>query len=202
MPLSPLEFIPLTEDLELLPFKCKDDDLNDFFFNDAKLYLKELMAVTYLFIDPNKQKTAAYFSLLNDKVSYDPEEPSFWNRLNRKITNRKRRRNYPSVKIGRLAVSQDYTGQGIGREILNFIKHAFTNGNRTGCRFITVDAYADATEFYQKNGFDFFTRKDERDDTRLMYFDLKPFKEAQEKEKNHPQTNHNTNKNKRNNKLY
>ena len=31
MPLSALEFIPLTEDLELLPFKCKDDDLNDFF---------------------------------------------------------------------------------------------------------------------------------------------------------------------------
>ena len=59
------------------------------------------------------------------------------------------------------------------------IKHAFTNGNRTGCRFITVDAYAEATAFYQKNGFDFFTKRDEHEDTRLMYFDLKPFKDAQ-----------------------
>lgn len=184
MPLSNLEFITLTESIELPPFKCEDDDLNDFLYNDAKPYLRELMAVTYLFIDPNKQKTAAYFSLLNDKVSYDPDEPTFWNRLNRRVSNRKRRRNYPSVKIGRLAVSQDYMGQGIGREIINFIKHAFTNGNRTGCRFITVDAYAEATAFYQKNGFDYFTRKDQRDDTRLMYFDLKPFKDAQENTNN------------------
>ncbi|MBR6494943.1 MAG: GNAT family N-acetyltransferase [Prevotella sp.] len=180
MPLSSFEFIPLTEELELLPFCCKDDDLNEFLFDDVKHYLADLMAVTYLFIDPAKQKTVAYFSLLNDKVSYDPDEPTFWNRLNRRISNRKRRRNYPSVKIGRLAVSQEYAGQGIGREILNFVKHAFTHGNRTGCRFITVDAYADATDFYLKNGFDFFTKKDAKDDTRLMYFDLKPFKDAQQ----------------------
>lgn len=122
MSLSSFEFIPLKEELELLPFRCKDEDLNNFLFDDAKHYLAELMAVTYLFIDPATQQTVAYFSLLNDKVSYDPEEHSFWNRLNRRISNRKRRRNYPSVKIGRLAVSQDYAEQGIGREILNFIK--------------------------------------------------------------------------------
>ncbi|MBQ8050916.1 MAG: GNAT family N-acetyltransferase [Bacteroidaceae bacterium] len=181
MSLSSFEFLPLTEDFEFLPFHSKDKDLNDFLFDDAKRYLAELMAVTYLFIDPQAQKTVAYFSLLNDKVAYDPEERSFWNRLNRKISNRKRRKTYPSVKIGRLAVSEDYSGQGIGCEILNFIKHAFTHGNRTGCRFITVDAYAAATDFYIKNGFDFFTKKDRNDATRLMYFDLKPFKDALDK---------------------
>lgn len=179
MPFTSFEFITLTEDFKLLPFNCRDNDLNNFLFDDAKHYLSELMAVTYMFIDPAAQKTVAYFSLLNDKVAYDPEEHSFWNRLNRKISNRKRRKTYPSVKIGRLAVSQEYEHQDIGSEILNFIKYAFTNGNRTGCRFITVDAYADATGFYKKNGFDFFTQKDQKDDTRLMYFDLLPFKEAQ-----------------------
>lgn len=183
MPLSSFEFVPLTEDFELPVFHCKDDDLNNFLYDDAKKYLAELMAVTYLFIDPVAQKTVAYFSLLNDKVSYDPDEHSFWNRLNRKISNRKRRKTYPSVKIGRLAVSMDYEGRDIGSNILNFIKHAFTNGNRTGCRFITVDAYANATDFYIKNGFDFFTKKDRNDETRLMFFDLKPFKDAQEEAK-------------------
>lgn len=77
MSLSSFEFIPLTEELELLPFRCKDEDLNNFLFDDAKHYLAELMAVTYLFIDPSTQQTVAYFSLLNDKVSYDPEEHSF-----------------------------------------------------------------------------------------------------------------------------
>jgi GNAT superfamily N-acetyltransferase len=100
------------------------------------------MAVTYLFVDRQANKTVAYFSLLNDKVSYDPEERSLWNRINRRISNNKRRKTYPSVKIGRLAVSKDYDNKGVGRAILDFIKHAFTNGNRTGCRFITVDAYA------------------------------------------------------------
>ena len=69
-------------------------------------------------------------------------------KINRRISNNKRRKTDPSVKIGHLAVSKDYDNKGVGRAILDFIKHAFTNGNRTGCRFITVDAYAKATGFY------------------------------------------------------
>ena len=43
---------------------------------------------------------------------------------------------------------------------------------------MTVDAYADATGFYENKGkFKFFTDLDKDDDTRLMYFDLKPFKD-------------------------
>jgi hypothetical protein len=51
----------------------------------------------------------------------------------------------------------------------------FTHGNRTGCRFVTVDALTTATGFYERNKFRFFTDKDKDDDTRLMYFDLKDF---------------------------
>lgn len=178
MILESFEFIRLSESLVLLPFECKDDDLNHFLWDDAKQYLTELMAVTYLLIDTKENQTVAYFSLLNDKVSYDPENNTVWNRLNRKISNRKRRKSYPSVKIGRLAVSKHYEGMGIGSEILNFIKYFFTRSNKTGCRFITVDAYAEAVSFYQKNGFDFFTAKDTNDSTRLMFYDLKPFKDA------------------------
>ena len=57
----------------------------------------------------------------------------------------------------------------------------FAFGNRSGCRFLTVDAYADAVSFYEnKVGFKFFTETDINDDTRLLYFDLKPFKDALE----------------------
>lgn len=44
-------FIPLKADSEIKPFKCKDDDLNGFLFEDAKKYLNDLMAVTYLLED-------------------------------------------------------------------------------------------------------------------------------------------------------
>jgi len=48
-------------------------------------------------------------------------------------------------------------------------------------KFLTVDAYADAVSFYEdKGGFKFFTETDINDDTRLLYFDLKPFKDALE----------------------
>lgn len=58
---------------------------------------------------------------------------------------------------------------------MDFIKVFFTDKNKTGCRFIIIDAYKDAIEFYQKNGFDFLTGEDESESTRLMYFDLKSF---------------------------
>lgn len=176
-----MEFRPLTSDTLLLPFRCADDDLNNFLVEDAKNYLNDMMAVTYLFVDIEHQQTAAYFSLLNDKVAYDPQSKGIWNRINRRIHNNKRRRSYPSVKIGRLAVGEDYAQLGLGSKILDFIKHIYATGNRAGCRFLTVDAYASATKFYQKNGFDFFTVTDALDSTRLMYFDLKPFKDALKK---------------------
>ena len=71
--------------------------------------------------------------------------------------------------------------QGIGEQILQYVKALFAFGNRSGCRFLTVDAYADAVSFYEnKGGFKFFTETDINDDTRLLYFDLKPFKDALE----------------------
>ncbi|MBQ3633386.1 MAG: GNAT family N-acetyltransferase [Paludibacteraceae bacterium] len=174
------EFVQLTAETQLLPFHCADEDLNHFLIEDAKNYTIDLMAVTYLLIDKNKKQIAAYYSLLNDKVAYDPQQKGFWNRINRHIHNNKRRRSYPSVKIGRLAVGDEYARSGLGSTILYYIKELYARGNRAGCRFLTVDAYANATDFYRKNDFEYFTMLDTLDTTRLMYFDLKPFKDSLE----------------------
>lgn len=168
---------PLTMVTPLLPFHCADKDLNDFLIQDAQNYYNEMMAVTYVFVDKDKQQIAAYFSLLNDKVAYDPQSKGIWNRINRHIHNNKRRRSYPSVKVGRLAVGEEYAKLGFGSRILDYIKNWYAKGNRAGCRFLTVDAYRDATKFYEKNGFDYFTTLDVLDNTRLMYFDLKDIKD-------------------------
>lgn len=57
---------------------------------------------------------------------------------------------------------------------MNYIKGYFLDKNKTGCRFITVDATNNerTIKFYQKNGFDFLTEKDKAEKTRLMYYDL------------------------------
>ena len=175
--ISSFEIHQLTAEMPLLPFCCANKDLNDFLVQDAKNYLEDMMAVTYVVIDTEKKHIAAYFSLLNDKVAYDPQSKGIWNRINRHIHNNKRRRSYPSVKVGRLAVGEGYAHLGLGSNILSLIKRLYATSNRAGCRFITVDAYHDATKFYEKNGFDYFTTLDILDKTRLMYFDLKDVKE-------------------------
>jgi hypothetical protein len=38
----------LTKDHEFKPFDCGNQDLNDFLLKDSKLYLKNLLAVTYI----------------------------------------------------------------------------------------------------------------------------------------------------------
>lgn len=175
MDLSKLRQFQLTSETDIKPFKCAERDLNEFLFEDAKQFQKELMAVTYLLEYMEQNKTAAYFSLLADKITFNPEEKGVWNKLNRNIPNSKRRRSYPAVKIGRLAVGEEFAGEGLGTFILDNIKYAFTNVKRLGCRFITVDALSSAVAFYEKNGFHFFTEQDKDDYTRLMFFDLKNF---------------------------
>ena len=175
MDINTLRQFQLKTESDIKPFKCKDSDLNEFLFDDAKFFQEELMAVTYLLESMELNKTVAYYSLLADKIIFNPEDKTVWNKLNRLIPNNKRRRSYPAVKIGRLAVNEEFEGEGIGTFILDSIKYAFVNVKRLGCRFITVDALNNAVDFYKKNGFLFFTEQDKDEETRLMFFDLKNF---------------------------
>lgn len=173
---SNLDLLDLTPEDDLTTFKCAEGDLNDFLIEESKDYQTELLAKTYLPRNTANGDIVAYYSLLNDVIRLNETEKCVRNRINRKIPFSKQRNHYPAVKIGRLAVNEAYGGQGVGRLILDSIKFVFTHGNRTGCRFVTVDALTVATGFYEHNSFRFFTDKDKDDDTRLMYFDLKDFK--------------------------
>jgi GNAT superfamily N-acetyltransferase len=166
-----MRLVALREDTVIKPFESEDSDLNDFLLHDAKNYARSRLSVTYLL--ETEDETVAYFSLSNDKLIKDAESPSTWNKLNRAIANEKRRRSYPAVKIGRLAVSKKYARLGLGRLIISSVINMFTEApQQTGCRFITVDAYRAAVRFYEKNDFNYLTTKDIDDPTRTMYLDL------------------------------
>lgn len=177
MAFNKFTFRQIDADTQIKSFDCGDADLNDFLISNAINYYKSMMALTYLLEDNETDKTVAYYSLLNDKIIFDPDEKRLWNRLNRNVANSKRRKEYPAVKIGRLAISKDYAGQQIGRSILLQLKHIFATMRRSACRFVTVDAYAAAVPFYQKCGFTFLSEKDRYSPTRAMYFDLINFPE-------------------------
>ena len=164
----------LQKDEKVKSFNCGDDDLNDFLLNRSNSFRKALLAVTYVFENIESKEIIGYFSLANDRVSLtDFKNKTEFNRFRRnRFVNGKRMKSYPSVKICRLGINKDFHGKGIGSMLLNFIKSYFLEENKTGCRFITVDAYNDAIPFYQNNDFQYL--KNEEDDivTRSLYYDL------------------------------
>lgn len=182
---------PYTADIAAYctPFSCEDDDLDDFFSKDAFLYETELLGKTYAWINiSDPTKILGLITLANDSVKAQYRTSSARNRLQRSITNAKRGMNYPAVLIGRFGISAEYRDKGLGSQILNFLKSWFRSiDNKTGCRFIVVDAYNNekTLHFYEKNDFKplYKTEQEERTflglnsdeplETRFMFFDLK-----------------------------
>ncbi|GHT23297.1 N-acetyltransferase [Bacteroidia bacterium] len=159
-------------DTEVKPFESEDSDLNNFLKNDAKNYLKQRLAVTYLI--ENDSETIAYFCLSNDIVLRLFADKDGWKKIKKTIPNAKLRSTYPAIKIGRLAVSKKFAGNGFGKLILQIVREMYSaRTQQSGCRFLTIDAYKDAVPFYQKHSFDFLTSDDENEKTRQMYYDLK-----------------------------
>jgi GNAT superfamily N-acetyltransferase len=174
MDISSFSIVRIASDFTIKPFDCGDKDLNDFLLNNSIEQYRNLLNVTYLLEDGLKNRTVGFYSLLNDKIGIsESKSKSFWTKkVGKQIPHIKRRPSYPAMKIGRLGIDKNYQNYGLGTEILDYLKILFITNNRTGCRFITVDAYKNSLKFYVKNGFDFLTDKDEGADTRLMYYDL------------------------------
>lgn len=172
------------------PFDCGVDDLNDFFANDALTYERDLMGKTYCWLDnANDRRIVAMVTLANASIqtTHLPSNPK--RHINKAIAYNKHGRTYPAVLIGRLGVEKKYQGAQyrVGAQIMDFIKDWFISAdNKTGCRFILVDAMNDChtLSYYERNGFKplFPHVSDERSfyeipeseelRTRMYYFDL------------------------------
>lgn len=186
-------FMRWDEDLvsTLSPIDCGEEDLNDFFANEAVLYSRELLGKTYIWATNfEPYNIVAAFTVSNDSIKSKFLPRQSINKINRPINNHKRGRTYPAILIGRLGVDVNYQGNSyhVGSQVLDFIKQWFSaEDNKTGCRFILVDAYNNegVLKFYIKNGFKYlYPTEDEEKQfygidieevlrTRMMYFDLK-----------------------------
>ena len=160
-------------------FDCGDEDLNDFILNESQLYRKARLAVSYVIERIDNKQVIGFFSLANDRVSIsDFESKTEFNKFRKKrFVNDKRIKSYPAVKICRLAIDQYAKGMSLGTFILDFIKTYFVVDNKTGCRFITVDAYLNAVPFYLKNNFLPLSQDSESEHTKLLFFDLEEIEE-------------------------
>lgn len=166
-----MRLVRLTPDTELVGFDCGDDDLNSFLVEDAKSFLDKRIATSYLLVDGDN--IVAYFCLLNDKISRQDVTNSQWKKIRGGFPERKQFGSYPAVKIGRFAVSSKYRGRNIGTDLMNLLKDMLNgNPNYSAFRFLTVDAYILAINFYLKNNFKPLSEKIQNDHTRLLFFDM------------------------------
>lgn len=170
------------------PFDCGHDDLNDFFRNDSLNYEKEFLGKSYCFLlNENPKEIVCIFTVSNDSIKVNFLPNARKKKVTKQIPREKHFRSYPAVLVGRLGVNLKYRGKGIGRELMDFIKSWFIDSNnKTGCRFVVVDAYNEQypITYYQKNDFEFLFSTEEQEkeytgltdedelSTRLMYFDL------------------------------
>lgn len=173
---------------ECQPFTCGNDDLDDFFQHDAPLYDFQMLGKSYCFrLDADKSVIVCAFTVSNDSIRVDSLPNSREKKVEKHIPYVKQMRRYPGVLIGRLGISTAFSHRGIGSELMDFIKSWFLDSrNKTGCRFIIVDAYNEKAPlgYYLKNGFKFLFSTEEQEaaftgqpagnqlKTRLMYFDL------------------------------
>ncbi|PJZ70062.1 GNAT family N-acetyltransferase [Leptospira perolatii] len=149
-------------DLDL--FTC-DSILEKYFKSDAIDTENELIAKTYFLFKQGILEPLVGFSVSNHSLSANIE-------INQLIPYGSHYKTYPAVLIGRLATHNNHLRNGYARLTIDIIKAWFTTSNKTGCRFIIVDARKDAVDFYKKNGFEEYPAEMETNQNILLYFDL------------------------------
>lgn len=150
-----------------------DRDLDNFIRHDARRHDADRIAVTYVLTrKDHPEEPLGFATLQNDAIVIDRENPL-------PEVMEYPYPAFPAVKIGRLGISLDMQGFGLGSILLQLLKRLMCEANRTGCRFITVDARrdkknkVDTTTFYEKNGFAFLPCRERTSRYIPMYFDLK-----------------------------
>lgn len=140
------------------PFYCGENDLDDFLYNDALAYERDLMGKTYCWVlADDVTKVVGFVTLANAGIQTTHLQNNPKRHLHKNIAYNKQGRTYPAVLIGRIAVAKEFQGKKycIGYQIMNFIKKWFvTDDNKTGCRYVLVDAMntEHTLKYYERNG--------------------------------------------------
>lgn len=146
------------------------------------------MGKTYCYrLNDSPDKVVCAFTLANAGVRVSDLPNARRKKIEAGIPHVKALKDYPAVLVARLGVSSEFRSKHIGSDVLEFIKIWFIEPlNKTGCRFVIVDAYntPSTMAFYEKNGFTtvFSTEQQEKEyrhlssetslNTRLMFYDL------------------------------
>jgi len=183
------DFWELSSDNPITGFDCGERVLNDFFNHKALLFQGERLGQTYYHCLKETKKVVCAFSLSADSLKAALLPGSRIKKIKELIPHEKALQTYPALLIGRLGVSLEFSGKGVGSQLMDYIKFYCDNHFPTLVRFLVVDAYNNDSvlSYYQKNGFSFVfsTEEQEKENlkkkvadnevlhSRQMYFDMR-----------------------------
>lgn len=122
--------------------------LKSFLRYEAKKLHKENLARTFVLVEEGHSRVWAYITTLCTQVSVEQfSEPTPVDGF--------RYKDYPAIRLARLAVDQSIQRGGAGSQLIDFVigiavEHIMPH---TGCRFLIVDAKAPSVSYYEKKGF-------------------------------------------------
>ncbi len=162
--LSDLEIKMLTHEDNVGIFDCQDEDLNGFIRDDALNQMQAKINVTYLCW--YNAQIVAYFTLSADSIKINTDDLKGFK--DKEIPYKE----FPAVKIGRLAVSNNFQRMGVGTNlILLIVGKSMKLSKEIGIRYVPVDAYLDSVYFYKNKYFTEFIHDGKRR-TIQMYLDI------------------------------
>lgn len=115
---------------------------------EAKKLHHENLAKTFVLVETGQSRVFAYVTTLCTHVSVQqfdrPDQVEDF-----------RYKDYPAIKLARLAVHSGLQGSGAGGQLVDFViglavSHVMPH---TGCRFLVVDAKRQSVGFYARKGF-------------------------------------------------
>jgi len=183
---SDCEIVFLSKEDLISNFDCGDADLNDFFNHDALNYKRQMLSETCFFRHKDCGDVVCAFSFSASSIKTADLPGSRRKKVKEHVPREKTLKSYPGILIGRLGVANAFGGQGVGSQLIKFIKDFCLVNFPYFVRFLLVDAYntPDVIQFYKKNNFTpvFSTEEQEKEAyhqepdetlrTRYMFYDM------------------------------
>lgn len=169
-----LHLVPLSNGYRIYDFKCEIEEYTNFLHFSA-LDLQEMnISKTHLLINKQNADIIAYISLIADMIKLNKTEKT------ESDMDMVPFESFPALKIGKLAVDQEYHKQysGIGTLMIRLVKGFANDLNHSGvaCKFITINAdkknNPTIVDFYLKNGFKYNESYNKKLDQVSMRLDL------------------------------
>lgn len=143
--------------------------LKSFLRKEAKKLHQEHLARTFVLVPNGDTKVLAYITTLCTHVAVEQFDEHA-------VLEGFRYKDYPAIKLARLAVDASLQGQGIGSQLVDFVIGLITGHVMpyTGCRFLVVDAKPESVRFYTAKGFlPIGLSTDSHTETTTMFIDLR-----------------------------